>query len=103
MSVILVSIEFSWYFQLNEISAFIDGTLVYGPNKAWTDGLRLFKNGLLAAVNDTDEKGENYPAYNEIRLPMINPPPPVDHKLKPIKRFFSKLHGLLRYITAYLQ
>ena len=78
------------YFQLNEISSFIDGTLVYGPNKAWADALRLFKDGLLAAANDTDPNEKHFPAYNDIRLPMANPPPPRDHYLKPIKRFFSK-------------
>ena len=34
-------------FQINEISAFIDGTLMYGPNKAWTDAIRSFKDGRL--------------------------------------------------------
>lgn len=81
-------------FQLNEISAFIDGTLMYGPNKAWTDALRSYKDGLLAATNDTDPSEGYFPAYNEIRLPFANPPPPRDHFLKPIKRFFSKSEKL---------
>ena len=77
-------------FQLNEISPYIDGSLFYGPNKAWADSLRLYKDGLLAATNDTDPLEGYYPAYNDIRLPMANPPPPRDHVLKPVKRFFSK-------------
>ena len=78
--------------QLSEISPWIDGTLVYGPNKAWADTLRSFKDGLLAATNDSDvdPKARYFPAYNDIKLPMINPPTPREHKLKPVKRFYSK-------------
>ncbi|ELU01203.1 hypothetical protein CAPTEDRAFT_159209 [Capitella teleta] len=75
--------------QLNEISAFLDGGLVYGPNKAWADALRSYKGGRLAAYNDNDASKPNFPAENDIRLPMANPAPPFDHKLKPIKRFFK--------------
>jgi dual oxidase len=76
--------------QLNEISAFIDGTLIYGPNKAWTDALRLFENGLLASTNDTgSHPGREFPALNDLRLPFANPAPPRDHKLKPVKRFYK--------------
>lgn len=74
--------------QLNEISAWIDGTLMYGANKAWTDALRSLKDGLLKALNDTDSKAPYFPERNSIRLPMANPPPPRDHVLKPIKRFY---------------
>ena len=78
--------------QLSEISPWIDGTLVYGPNKAWADTLRSFKDGLLAATNDSDvdSKARYFPAYNDVKLPMINPPTPREHKLKPVKRFYSK-------------
>lgn len=34
--------------QLNEITPFLDGGLVYGTSKAWTDVLRTFPNGTLA-------------------------------------------------------
>lgn len=63
---------------------------MYGPNKAWADALRSFKGGRLAAANDTDDEEGYYPALNDIRLPMANPPPPRDHKLKPISRFYSQ-------------
>ncbi|CAH1797386.1 unnamed protein product [Owenia fusiformis] len=81
--------------QLNEITPYIDGGLMYGVSKAWADALRVTKNGnlaprgRLAAANDTDPNEGNYPEYNTIRLPMANPPPPADHVLKPIKRFFK--------------
>ncbi|KXS19340.1 heme peroxidase [Gonapodya prolifera JEL478] len=63
--------------QINEITPWIDGGLVYGTARAWSDGLRTFKDGLLA----TDASGR-FPAYNDIGLPMFNPAPPRDHKLK---------------------
>lgn len=79
---------------MNEISAFIDGTLMYGNAKAWTDALRRFEHGFLRSTDDAkQDRGEiegSFPAYNDIRLPMANPPPPRDHELKPIKRFYSK-------------
>ncbi|KAK2164701.1 hypothetical protein LSH36_60g05053 [Paralvinella palmiformis] len=74
--------------QLNEISAWMDGTLVYGPNKAWTDSIREFKDGLLQVDDTKGPYGGEFPRNNSIRLPYINPPPPRDHpKIKPISRF----------------
>ncbi|XP_023217441.1 dual oxidase 2-like [Centruroides sculpturatus] len=70
--------------QLNEITPWIDGGLMYGTSKAWADALRSFVNGTLAASH-----GGLYPAYNDVRLPMANPPPPKDHYLKPVSRFFK--------------
>jgi len=77
------------------VTPFFDGNLMYGPNKAWTDAIRLFKDGLLASTNDSTDpdapdKDKHFPAINDIRLPFANPPPPRDHELKPINRFFSK-------------
>ena len=37
------------------MTPFFDGNLMYGPNKAWTDAIRLFKDGLLAATNDSTD------------------------------------------------
>jgi len=68
---------------------------MYGPNKAWTDAIRLFKDGLLASTNDSTDPAavdadRYFPAINDIRLPFANPPPPRDHVLKPIRRFYSE-------------
>ena len=57
---------------------------MYGVAKAWADALRSFKDGKLAKSEDG-----NWPAENEIGLPMANPPPPANHKLMDAKRFFS--------------
>ncbi|PNF15893.1 Dual oxidase 2 [Cryptotermes secundus] len=66
--------------QLNEITPWLDGGLIYGTTKAWSDHLRMYENGtmaphgLLAASN-----GGLFPDYNKVRLPMANPPPPFYH------------------------
>eukprot|EP00118_Oscarella_pearsei_P006944 m.32550 g.32550 ORF g.32550 m.32550 type:complete len:1691 (+) comp31668_c0_seq3:179-5251(+) len=74
--------------QLNEITPWIDGGLIYGTIKAWSDTLRSFKDGKLACYVDADGKEKNFPKQNTVGLPMANPPPPADHKLKSAKRFF---------------
>lgn len=87
--------------QLNEITPYFDGGLFYGTSKAWADYLRtnedgeLAPDGLLAATNE--KISGLFPAFNRERLPMANPPPPVNHSsfiqqhetLK-VERFFSK-------------
>lgn len=68
---------------------------MYGIGKTWADALRLLKKGRMRSTND-DEKtrkeynGTDYPAVNNVRLPMANPPPPRDHYLKNVNRFFRK-------------
>ncbi|XP_006818582.2 dual oxidase-like, partial [Saccoglossus kowalevskii] len=69
--------------QMNEITPWIDGGLVYGISKAWTDALRSFEGGKLKASPDG-----RFPARNDIGLPMANPPPPRDHYYKDAKRFY---------------
>ena len=69
--------------QFNEISPWIDGTLMYGPNKPWSDVVRSFQNGTLAE-NATNP---GYPIDNSIGLPIANPPVPYYHKLLSAKRF----------------
>ena len=69
----------------------MDGTLFYGPGKAWTDAIREFTGGKLKADDPNKPVTEQFPTPNDIRLPFANPPPPADHFLKPVSRFFSKL------------
>lgn len=76
----------------------MDGGLIYGTTKAWSNYLRMYsngkvdQNGLLAFSH-----GGKFPEYNTIRLPMANPPPPARHGLytnrhytEEVERFFSK-------------
>ncbi|GFO25868.1 hypothetical protein PoB_005237300 [Plakobranchus ocellatus] len=71
--------------QLNEITPFIDGNIVYGPGKAVEDAIRSFQGGLLKA--SSKKLKESFPVENDIRLPFANPPSPRDHKLRPVSRF----------------
>ncbi|XP_038077765.1 dual oxidase 2-like isoform X2 [Patiria miniata] len=78
--------------QLNEITPWIDGGLVYGTTKAWADALRSFEGGRLAD-NSGNVAGEGgFPEQNTLGLPMANVPPPaeaINHKLRDAKRFFK--------------
>ena len=77
--------------QLNEITPWFDGGLMYGITKAWADGLRAFHDGELAAINSSVPIAEQFPISNTIGLPMANPPPPVNHSnLYIVNRFWSK-------------
>lgn len=67
---------------------------MYGPAKAWTDAIREFSEeykGRLKALDPKAPISQSFPGLNDVRLPMANPPPPREHKLKPVKRFWSKL------------
>ena len=77
--------------QLNEITPWFDGGLMYGITKAWADGLRDFHNGELAAIDNSVPIAQQFPISNTIGLPMANPPPPVNHSnLYIVNRFWSK-------------
>ncbi|OWF54042.1 dual oxidase 2-like isoform X1 [Mizuhopecten yessoensis] len=79
--------------QLNEITPYLDGQLMYGPAKAWTDAIRAFEGGRLKALDGkyTPIK-ESFPAINDIRLPFANPPNPREQtreeRLQPVARFW---------------
>ncbi|XP_033750428.1 dual oxidase 2-like isoform X2 [Pecten maximus] len=75
--------------QLNEITPYIDGTLIYGPARAWTDAIREFKGGRLKARDPNASIKDSFPAENTIRLPFANPPAPRQHKLRPVSRFLT--------------
>lgn len=80
--------------QLNEITPWLDGGLMYGVVKAWADTLRTLNMtgpaGALAALNDERNIPDQFPVENTIGLPLANPPPPANHSLFPVNRFWSK-------------
>ena len=77
--------------QLNEITPWMDGGLMYGPFKAWTDAIRRFEGGELAAIDNAQNLFEQYPQENNVLgLPFANPPPPANNTLYPVNRFWSK-------------
>ncbi|CAL1526685.1 unnamed protein product [Lymnaea stagnalis] len=71
--------------QLNEITPYMDGNLIYGSGKSVEDAVRSFRDGELLADNDDIKK--SFPMKNDIRLPFANPPSPRDHVLRPVSRF----------------
>ncbi|XP_076444374.1 dual oxidase 2-like [Babylonia areolata] len=74
--------------QLNEITPYIDGNLMYGAGKAIADAVRSFEGGRLAARDGSANIKDSFPIGNDIRLPMANPPSPRDHVLRPVDRFY---------------
>ncbi|XP_052282724.1 dual oxidase 2-like isoform X1 [Dreissena polymorpha] len=77
--------------QLNEITPYIDGTLMYGPGKAWTDAIRELSEthkGRLKGLDPSVPVKDSFPALNDLLLPFANPPPPREHNMKPVKRFW---------------
>ena len=83
--------------QLNEITPWMDGGLVYGPFKAWTDAIRSFSHGELASQGLGGDKEDStisnlLPARNDMGLPLANPPPPANASLFPVNRFWGKYH-----------
>ena len=92
--------------QLNEITPWMDGGLVYGPFKAWTDAIRSFERGELRSQgiggsDDISDIRNIVPARNDIGLPLANPPPPANNSLFPVNRFWSELHALPVPLSAY--
>jgi dual oxidase len=76
--------------QLNEITPWMDGGLMYGPFKAWTDAIRRFQGGELAAIDNSYPLSEQYPQENDLLgLPFANPPPPFNNTLFPVNRFWT--------------
>ena len=84
--------------QLNDVSPWFDGSLIYGQFKAWTDAMRSFENGELKAqgvggvtFDDVDiEIRNSLPIRNDNGLPLANPAPSVNESLFPVNRFWSK-------------
>ncbi|KAL4227481.1 hypothetical protein ACF0H5_012925 [Mactra antiquata] len=74
--------------QLNEITPFLDGQVIYGPNKAWADAIRSYENGQLASTTPNSIMTQ-FPPDNSIRLPFANPPVARTHKLEPVSRFHA--------------
>ena len=72
------------------MTSFLDGGVIYGTSRMWTNHLRSFVNGALRVTDD------DFPALNNRMLPMNNHPVTVDHSLKPVSRLFGKLLDIIR-------
>ena len=91
--------------QLNEITPWLDGGLMYGVAKAWTDTLRSFEGGRLGsqhifeaqrAANPVPPISYSVPRDNNIGLPMANPPPPANQSLHTVNRFWREFSPVWR-------
>ena len=81
------------HFQTNQVSAFIDGGVIYGTSAVWTNHLRSFKDGKLL-VDDVTSIKDSFPPYNDVGLPYSNRAIPLGHQTKPVSRLFRELSYL---------
>ncbi|VDM68320.1 unnamed protein product, partial [Strongylus vulgaris] len=72
--------------QVNERTAWIDGSFVYSVMEAWVATMRSFENGTLKEGNT-----KRYPPLNNPHIPLNNPPPPQIHRLMNPDRLFREL------------
>ncbi|XP_059143544.1 dual oxidase 1-like [Physella acuta] len=84
--------------QINLVSSFLDGGVIYGTSKVWTSLLRSYKKGMLLSDSEDDDDDDDdikssFPAHNTERLPMFNAPIPRDHNMKPVDRLFRLGNG----------
>ena len=70
------------------MSSYLDGGVIYGTSRMWTNHLRSFKDGGLMA--DSGVFTTSFPYLNTRRLPLHNAPPPRDHQRKPVTRLFGQ-------------
>ncbi len=60
--------------KFNEITPYLDGGLFYGTEKAWSDALRSFSDGLLASADETSDPVATCPvATFRSQLPRARP------------------------------
>uniref|UniRef100_T1GFW4 Dual oxidase n=1 Tax=Megaselia scalaris TaxID=36166 RepID=T1GFW4_MEGSC len=69
--------------QINQMTAWIDGSFVYSTSEAWLSAMRTFKNGTLK----TDKTGR-MPVKNTMRVPLFNNPVPHVMKTLSPERLF---------------
>lgn len=57
--------------QINQMTAWIDGSFIYSTSEAWLNAMRTFQNGTLLT-----EAGGRMPVRNTMRVPLFNNPVP---------------------------
>lgn len=76
--------------QLNQMTAWIDGSFIYSTSEAWLNAMRSFQDGLLL----TNDKG-TMPVKNTMRVPLFNNPVPHVMRMLNPERLYRKCQKLL--------
>ncbi|XP_016945189.3 dual oxidase [Drosophila suzukii] len=69
--------------QINQMTAWIDGSFIYSTSEAWLNAMRSFHNGTLLT-----EKDGKLPVRNTMRVPLFNNPVPSVMKMLSPERLF---------------
>lgn len=71
--------------QMNQMTAWIDGSFVYSTSEAWLNAMRSFENGTLLS----DKEG-SMPVKNTMRVPLFNNPLPHIMRTMSPERLYRK-------------
>lgn len=71
--------------QINQMTAWIDGSFIYSTSEAWLNAMRAFQDGLLL----TDKDG-TMPVKNTMRVPLFNNPVPHVMRMLSPERLYRK-------------
>lgn len=76
--------------QINQMTAWIDGSFIYSTSEAWLNAMRSFQNGTLLT-----EKDGRMPVRNTMRVPLFNNPVPHVMRMMSPERLFRKYKILI--------
>lgn len=71
--------------QLNQMTAWIDGSFIYSTSEAWLNAMRSYENGTLLS----DKEGR-MPVKNTMRVPLFNNPLPHIMRMLSPERLFCE-------------
>uniref|UniRef100_H2ZL35 NAD(P)H oxidase (H2O2-forming) n=1 Tax=Ciona savignyi TaxID=51511 RepID=H2ZL35_CIOSA len=78
--------------QVNEVTSYLDGSQIYGHTKAWSDNLRLLKKTCAGRTTTSNlfssQVFREFPALNDIGLPLDNSFTTKDNVIGSGKRFY---------------
>lgn len=55
--------------QVNEVTSWLDASVIYGPSQSWSEHIREYRGGRLQSQANAD----GFPQFNRNGLPLINP------------------------------
>nr|XP_032809051.1 dual oxidase 1-like [Petromyzon marinus] len=63
--------SFCFYFQVNKVTSWLDGSAIYGPSRSWCQALRTFDRGMMRSSDE-----ESLPPVSGHSLQLIDAPSP---------------------------